>query len=134
MSTLKDGFDGTMYLVMDKTSIEALSDLLMDELKKNSWSQSELARRAKVSKQVVSSYINKQREKPDEEILRALAKPLKMNPEDLFRVAGILPPVRDDSPMDKEISYLFKQLPDTERQQVLDYVRFMVEKVEARKK
>lgn len=71
--------------------MEQLSEWLTQKLQEHGWSQSELARRAGVSKQVISVYINQRRDKPDEAVLSSLAHALGSPPEEVFRVAGMLP-------------------------------------------
>lgn len=54
------------------------------------WSQSDLARAAGISRQVVSDYEGYKRKYFDESILKKIARAFKLPAETVFRVAGIL--------------------------------------------
>jgi transcriptional regulator with XRE-family HTH domain len=66
------------------------STWLQNELDKREWSQSDLARYSGINRQVISTYINRQRTKPDGEMLTAIARALKLPPETVFAAAGIM--------------------------------------------
>lgn len=91
--------------IMDKTNF---SDWLTDEMEKREWTQSDLAHKADVNRQVIWSYINRKRVKPDEDVLSAIAKAFKMPPETVFRAAGLLPPGSNAST--EEISHIYSEL------------------------
>lgn len=118
-----------MYSTVNKT----FSEWLFDELKKRDMSQSDLARATGITKGGISNLLNQVR-KPDVKTIGAIASAFTMDPEELFRIAGLLPPDRDSDPIIKEVSYLLSIFPESEKKQVLDYVRFMATKVEASKK
>lgn len=115
------------------------ADWLVDELKKRDWSQADLARLAGVNRQVISTYINRQRSSPDPDVLNAIAHAFKIPPEIVFRAAGILPPAPDTTEVAEEMFHLFTQLPPGDQQEMLELLRFKVErkatiKVTSRKK
>lgn len=127
----------TNFIIHDKMSLPMdcdFSEWLTSQLNKKSWSQSELANKAGLNRQVISTYINRQRNKPDADVLIAIGKAFGIPPEEVFRAAGLLPPERKNDSRDNELVYLFKLLPDGEKEQVLDYVRYVVEKTRIDKK
>jgi transcriptional regulator with XRE-family HTH domain len=64
-----------MSLIMET---KLFSDWLQDEMNKRGWSQSDLSRNSGVNRQVISTYINQQRKKPDENILIDIARALNL--------------------------------------------------------
>lgn len=85
--------NGKMSLSMDKD----FADWLIEQMNKRGWSQADLANAAGLNRQVISTYVNRQRQKPDSEVLVALARALHLPPETVFRAAGLLPPVSEDT-------------------------------------
>jgi len=102
------------------------SDWLNKQMNEKGWSQAELARRAGINRQVVSNYINKQREKPDYDILIAIARALNIPPETIFRAAGLLTPVSPDTEYEKRLIYLVRMLNDRYQKQILDYAEWLL--------
>lgn len=74
------------------------------------WSQSEFARAANVSRQVISDYEGYKRKYFDETILRKIAHALKKPPEEVFREAGLLPPAPNEDPWIKEQEYKLRMI------------------------
>lgn len=74
---------------MDET--HDLADFLRQALAEAGINQSELARRAGVSKQVISDYLCRKRTNPEPKVLLALAQVLGLAPEAFYRAAGLLP-------------------------------------------
>ena len=72
-------------------------DWLLQRLKEKGWTQSELARRAGLSRGTLSNIINGERG-VGENTLIAVAHVLGYPPETVFRAAGILPPAKDRTP------------------------------------
>jgi transcriptional regulator with XRE-family HTH domain len=89
-----------MSSIMDTLSF---SDWLQRELKQRDWTQADLSRLSGVHRQVISSYVNQKRDKPDETILRMLAGAFKLPPETVYRAAGLLPPVSERSELVERI-------------------------------
>jgi len=95
----------------------------------------ELARRSGVSHATISMVIAEET-RPSYEFCAAIAKPLDMRPEDVFRLAGLLRQTRGD---DDEITYrkvldLMRELTPEERQRVLEYLTWRWEAVENERK
>jgi transcriptional regulator with XRE-family HTH domain len=115
-------FDDKMYAVMDI----AFRDWLIGELEKRDWSQSVLARKAGISRQAVSDYVN-QRRRPDIEALQNIAHAFHLPQETVFRIAGILPsqPGKDED--FEELKHLFSQMTEEEQEEFLATGRLKIE-------
>jgi hypothetical protein len=59
-----------------------------------------------------------------------MAQVLHLPPERIFREAGLLPRSAEESPGIKEALYLFRQLPEGERQRILLIMRTLLEEQE----
>lgn len=73
------------------------SDWLLEQLATRGWRQADLARAARVKRQVISAYINRRTRHPDPEILAKIAAGLKLPPEIVYRAAGIRIPATKNS-------------------------------------
>lgn len=110
---------------MDKMFGEWLQEILISR----KWSQSDLSRAANISRQVVSDYINSKKLNPDERILIAIARALRIPPETVFRAAGLLPPLPLDQPPNlAEWIHLYVQADEATREELLSYAQFKTEK------
>ena len=95
---------------------------LIGELNTRGWSQRELARRADLTSTTVSDVVNGKR-KPTYEFCAAIAKPLGKRPEELFRLAGLLPQRRpDDEVTFQDFVELGLELSHEERTRVMEYI------------
>lgn len=122
----------TKYGIM--LSVEnTFGEWLQGQLNERGMSQSQLAKLANLSRGTISNIINGNRG-IGEDSLTSIARALRLPAEDVFRRAGILPPARDDDPIAKEAAHLISLLPDERKQQVLDYIRFIVQVEEAKRK
>ena len=103
-------------------------DWLVNELGRRRWSHSELGRRAGLSQVQVSGVIAGQRS-PGCDFCIKVAQALGESPVLVLVMAGILPPqeTNDDSAI-SELIELARNLPPDERQQALDYIRFLYQK------
>jgi transcriptional regulator with XRE-family HTH domain len=111
-----------MSLIMET---KLFSDWLQDEMNKRGWSQSDLSRNSGVNRQVISTYINQQRKKPDENILIDIARALNLPPETVFRAAGLLPPVSDADTDFENWKYVLEKLSERDRNILLDLAEKM---------
>lgn len=92
------------------------------------WSQSDLARASGLNRQVISSYINLRRTNPEPDALVAIAHALNIPPEEVFRIAGILPAEKPDDEIIYKIKHLYHTLKDDDsRQRALDYMQYLSE-------
>ena len=98
---------------------------LSEKMEKRGWSHNELARQAQVSQAAVSSVLSGYRNAGADFCIK-IAQALGESPEKVLRLAGILPPLSpsDDSAL-QELMELARTLPSDQRQQVLDYIRFL---------
>lgn len=71
--------------------IMSFGDWIQAELNIRGWDQAELARRSKISDAHISRLVTGGR-KPGQEAAKAIARALRLSPEDVMRQAGILPP------------------------------------------
>jgi transcriptional regulator with XRE-family HTH domain len=108
------------------------ADWLQETLNEKGWSQAELARRSGISPAQITRVISGERGLGEQSII-ALAAAFKLPAETVFRAAGLLPAEREKDPRDKEILHLFGLLADEEKQEILDYVRYRVERAEKKK-
>ncbi|PKN83351.1 MAG: hypothetical protein CVU46_17175, partial [Chloroflexi bacterium HGW-Chloroflexi-8] len=83
--------DFTIYDKMSLSMDIEFSDWLLEELKQRGWTQADLANSANINRQVVSTYINRQRKNPEPDVLIAIARAFVYPPEKVFRAAGLLP-------------------------------------------
>lgn len=100
------------------------SEWLVNEMEKRGWKQADLARASSLHRAVISYLINEKR-KPGEITVVAIAKAFKLPPEEVFRVAGILPPKPDPNhnPSLAEWMNIFDQASPETQQQLLDMAR-----------
>lgn len=103
------------------------SEWLYQQIDKRGWSQSELARRAKVSRTAISNVLNNNRQ-PGTDLCLAIADAFKMPPEHVFRAAGLLPPNPDNDPLLDRANHLLAQLPPEKQQEALAFLDFLVER------
>lgn len=88
---------------------------LKEKREAKSWSQSEFARAAGISRQVVSDYEGYKRKYFDEDILRKIARALKLPAETVFRAAGKLDAEVGIDPWTEEMNHKMKLLPPSMR-------------------
>lgn len=110
---------------------EALKFWLVQALDRRGWSHRELARQSGISQTQISAVIAGERKANADFCIKA-ALALDESPDYALRLAGILPPAApaessDDSIL-QELVELARNLPPEDRQQILDYVRFIYQK------
>jgi len=89
------------------------------ELKERGWSLREFGRRGGMTSAAISNVLSGYR-KPGYRLCRGIARALEMNPEDVFRRAGLLPPAPDlDDPQLKAALFLFEKLTVADQERVL---------------
>jgi|GEM_PF-611386 transcriptional regulator with XRE-family HTH domain len=107
-------------------------DWVLNWLNKKGWNQAELAARAGVTRTAISDILSGRRN-PGPDLCTAIARALNLPPETVFRAAGLLPPVPASEEQQDTLMYLYSQLPQKEREEVLEYIRFKLEKAEKEK-
>ncbi len=111
------------------TERSAFGKWLLKELDDRRWSMREFARRCEVSESTISRVVSGKRN-PSSDLCRRMAEVLHLPPERIFREAGLLPRSAEESPGIKEALYLFRQLPEGERQRILLIMRTLLEEQE----
>ena len=117
------------------------SEWLSKKMKERNWSQSDLARASGLTRQAISYYLSEKSKQPDEFALQEIAHAFKLPPEEVYRVAGLLPPNPQKDETLQRIDYLYSILRKNEsKQQALEYIEFLktqeerVENVESPRK
>lgn len=98
---------------------------LNEELERRGWSQSELSRRAGVVASTVSMVLTSQKS-PGVDFCLGLSRAFQITPEEVFRRAGLLPPLpaASDLSLVQQLGELVRRLPEEERGEILDYARY----------
>lgn len=99
---------------------------LNKEMEIKGLSQNRLAKLAGVSQGAIAHVINGRRN-PGPELCEGVARAFKIPPEDVFRIAGLLPPAREEDPTDDELLFLYDQLSEEEQAEIREWIRFKVE-------
>ena len=88
---------------------------LEKQRKTKGWSQSDLARTAGISRQVVSDYEGYKRKYFDEDILKKIARAFKLPAELVFRAAGLLDAEPDTDEWVEQMNHKINLLPHSAR-------------------
>ena len=104
---------------------------LNEELERRAWSYNELARRAGMSGANVSRVINGQ-QAITFDFCAAIARPLGKRPEELFRMAGLLPSIRGSGGeiSEEEFLELLPLLSPEQRRNLRQYAEFLISQAE----
>lgn len=125
-SPYNDAFNDKMSLNMDKD----FSEFLTEEMQRRGWTQADLAKAAGVNRQVISTYVNRQRQKPDIDVLIAISRALHIAPENVLRAAGLLPPASENIAEKEDLLHLFDQMSKEKKKDLLNYAQFLIAKKE----
>jgi len=110
-------------------NIFMFGDWLKRELKERNISQYALAKKIDVTPTHINHIINHRR-KPSADMLKAIAKGLQLPVEEIYRRAGILKPVTENTKQTEELLYLFDQFPDNEKADLITYMRIKLAMLE----
>lgn len=121
-----------MSAIMDDNT--TFADWLDEQMGIKGFSQSELARRAGLSRQAISDYLNRKRTYPDERALQAIAHAFGYPVEQVYRAAGILPPSSQPTERKTLIEHMLDQLSDEEQEDILKYIEFRLEQYKEKEK
>lgn len=122
-----------MSIIMDKKLNSPWVDWIIVERKKKGWNQSRLAKEAGVSRATISDYELGRRQYPEPDTLSKVATALKNNPEELLRLAGILPPVTSTKTRIEKMLYKLDLLPPKVQERIdrqIDFELTEIERVE----
>lgn len=97
------------------------------ELIKRDWSQSDLAKKSGLSRGTISNIMSGLRGVGTDS-LNAIAKALQLSPSIVFQAAGLLPPAAEGGEEREEMKYLFSRLTPEDRREILELMRFKVER------
>jgi len=101
---------------------DTLSTWLNTELRERGWTERELARRAGLSHTAINNALSGQY-KTRLDTYRGIAHAFEMSLEDVFRAAGVLPPLLPPVAEEEEMIALFRGLPPTQRAAALYMLR-----------
>lgn len=101
------------------------SNWLILELDKKKWSQADLARSAGVTRTTISDVISGKANAGFDACV-GIAKALKLPPEYVLRVAGLLPKVPEKGLEEEQLLFMFRQMGDDQKKRVLDYAKFQL--------
>ena len=102
--------------------MNTFSDWLVIALEDKKWTQADLAREAEVSPTAISDIISGRRN-VGKNTAKAIAKAFKLPPEQVFRVAGLLPPNAKVDEYTEQIVHETQDLTRREKEEVLAYIR-----------
>lgn len=101
-------------------------DWLNNKLTEKGWTQADLSKRAQVSTAMISSVLSGRRE-PGINFCNSIASVLRVPPEDVYRLAGLLP--SEPEPEDKtlyKIQTLYRTLrEDSNKERALQFLQFL---------
>ena len=106
-------------------SKEEFVSFIKEELIKRSWSNAELAKRSGISQAHISRVLNGNY-LPGIDLLKSFSHALNIPEEQLFRMAGILPERKELEPVNERMLHLFSQLEHYDKQMILDYLVFLL--------
>lgn len=109
-----------MYSVVDMEFKDWLNQVLIEK----GWSQSDLARAAGLQRGTVSNLLNNVRQ-PGAEICKSLSEALDIELITVYEKAGLLPKSPPETEQQRQLVYLFNQLPDDEKQRLVEYAGFL---------
>lgn len=101
------------------------AEWLRTELSSQGMSQAALSRATGLHTGSISNVLNGQR-KPGSDFVLAVSRALKMNPETLYRRAGILPPKPSPNhdPIIDEAIEAMARLSENDKREIVEYARF----------
>jgi transcriptional regulator with XRE-family HTH domain len=99
-----------------------LSTWLINALETSGWSQRELARRSGTSHSTISDVIAEKRQ-PTWDFCAAIARAMRVPEDEVFRLAGLKPPLPPAVAEEREAMRLFRSLPGVLREVILTVLR-----------
>ena len=105
------------------------TDWLDNELDSRSWSRAELARRAGVTESSLSLIYSGARE-PGTKVCDGIAKAFRIPPDNVYRIAGLLPSQPSTNQDVKELEHIYHELTEDNQEDLLDYARSRLHKQE----
>ena len=109
---------------MQHSPANAFVAWLEAELEQRQWSFNQLARRADLSHSMLSRV--RAGSPPTWSVCYAFSTALNLPPEQVFRQAGLLPPIPAGQAEYEEFRYLLAQLSEEDRQELLEIARLKI--------
>lgn len=107
--------------------VNTFSTWLVEAIQSKGWTQAELARRAGVSGAAISDAISGRRN-VGSDLALSIANALRVPPDEVYRIAGILPPKTAEDGMFYKIKGLYESLRDDEnKKRALDYIEYLAD-------
>lgn len=103
----------------------SFTNWIRDEMIKRGWRQADVVRMTGITRGGLSLILNGQ-VRPAPQTLSQLAKAFGVSPDFLMRKVGYLPRQEDFDPMLKEANYKLSLLDQAKKQQVLDFMDFLI--------
>ena len=97
---------------------------LQEQLNARGWGQADLANRAGINRQVIWGWLNR-RKKPTEEYLVKVANAFEIPPQEILRVAGVLPMEPNHDAITEAILHLIGDLDSATKIDVLEYAKYL---------
>lgn len=119
----------TTYFKCEIISVEMdnFSVWLLQEIESRGWNQAELHRKSGLSRTVISDVLSN-KVSPGYEFCIAVGKALHVPGDHIMRIAGLLPPIPEQTQQIEQLVYLFERLNEKDRQTVLDMMQFLLSK------
>lgn len=95
-----------------------LNQWIIQEIEERNWSIRELARRAELSHATINAVLA-EKSQPGPDFCTGVARALRVPPERVFRLAGLLPQKPEETAIISEFVYLLNQLPTEEQEELL---------------
>ena len=108
-----------------RTMSNTFADWLLGEIRERNMSQSDLARASGVTRAAISDVVNGRR-MPGKVLLNGVARALSIPPEQVFRVAGILPPSDGVDDEIERIIHEANKLNAQDKAEVLAFIRMKI--------
>jgi transcriptional regulator with XRE-family HTH domain len=116
---------GKMYSLMNSTEF---ASWLQNEMNERGWNNSELARRAGVSRGAIGNVLRGDRG-VGKDIGRGIAKALNLPPEEIYRMVDILPPSRNpENDEADELAHKISLLPQEDQQILITLIEALLSK------
>lgn len=88
------------------------SEWLVEEMGKREWSQSDLARKLKVTRGAVNNLLSGRSKTPDKKTMEEIARAFNVPLEVVYQKAKLLPTKSTRDELEEEATYLFSKLKD----------------------
>lgn len=102
------------------------SQWLRNEIARQGLSQADIARRADISPSQVSRIINAT-STPSQDALSAIARALRLPPDEIYRQAGLLPPIPNNDAEIAELDHIARQLNNDNKYELVRFARMKLQ-------